>query len=44
VLRRLGTQDELCAVVAFLASVQAGFVTGESIRVDGGLVTSLYRT
>jgi 3-oxoacyl-[acyl-carrier protein] reductase len=42
VLRRLGAQDELCAVVAFLASVQAGFITGESIRVDGGLVTSLY--
>lgn len=40
VLRRLGTQEELCAVVAFLASIQAGFITGESIRVDGGLVAS----
>lgn len=37
VLRRLGTQEELCAAVAFLCSLQAGFVTGQSICVDGGL-------
>lgn len=42
VLKRLGTQEELCAVVAFLASEQAGFITGESVRVDGGLVSSLF--
>lgn len=41
VLRRLGTQEEVCALVTFLASRQAGFITGESVRVDGGLVSSL---
>ena len=40
-LNRLGTQEEVCGVVAFLASVQAGFVTGESIRVDGGMAACL---
>jgi 3-oxoacyl-[acyl-carrier protein] reductase len=39
-LKRLGTQEELASVVAFLASSPAGFVTGESIRVDGGMVTA----
>lgn len=38
-LNRLGTHEELCSVVAFLASAQAGFITGESIRVDGGMVS-----
>ncbi|WP_423066091.1 SDR family oxidoreductase [Devosia sp. CN2-171] len=38
-LGRFGTHQELCSVVAFLASVPAGFVTGESLRVDGGMVT-----
>jgi 3-oxoacyl-[acyl-carrier protein] reductase len=39
-LKRLGTHEELCSVVAFLASMQAGFITGESIRVDGGMGTA----
>ncbi len=39
-LKRMGTHEELCSVVAFLASVQAGFITGESIRVDGGMATA----
>jgi 3-oxoacyl-[acyl-carrier protein] reductase len=42
VLGRMGLQDELCGVVAFLASVQAGFVTGSTVRVDGGMVGSLF--
>ncbi|WP_233582824.1 SDR family oxidoreductase [Candidimonas sp. SYP-B2681] len=42
VLGRMGYQEELCAVVAFLASVQAGFVTGSTVRVDGGMVGSLF--
>lgn len=40
-LRRLGTQAELCALVTFLASQQAGFITGESIHLDGGLMPPL---
>ena len=39
--RRLGTPQELAAVVAFLASERASYVTGTSIAVDGGLIRSL---
>lgn len=39
--RRLGTPQEFAAVVAFLASERASYVTGTSIAVDGGLVRSL---
>lgn len=34
---RLGVPDEIAAVVAFLAGGDAGYVTGETIFVDGGL-------
>jgi len=39
--RRIGTPQEFAAVVAFLASERASYVTGVSIAVDGGLVRSL---
>jgi NAD(P)-dependent dehydrogenase (short-subunit alcohol dehydrogenase family) len=35
---RPGTAHEVAAVVAFLASPQAGYVTGSSYLVDGGMV------
>lgn len=35
-VRRLGRPEELAAVVAFLASERAGFITGATIPVDGG--------
>lgn len=35
-LRRLGTVDDIGAVCAFLASDEAGWVTGETIQVTGG--------
>ncbi len=38
---RLGTPDELGAVIAFLASAPAGFITGQAILVDGGAVRAL---
>ena len=37
-LRRLGLPEDVAAVVAFLASAAAGYVTGQAIHVDGGLV------
>jgi acetoacetyl-CoA reductase len=36
-VRRLATPDEIAAVVIFLASREAGYITGETISVNGGL-------
>ncbi|WP_339949768.1 SDR family NAD(P)-dependent oxidoreductase [uncultured Albimonas sp.] len=36
-LRRLGAPEEVAAAVAFLASREAGFVTGETLGVSGGM-------
>ncbi|MFD8457159.1 SDR family oxidoreductase [Streptomyces antimycoticus] len=38
---RLGTPDELAAVVCFLATPLASYVTGTTIAVDGGLTRSM---
>jgi 3-oxoacyl-[acyl-carrier protein] reductase len=37
-LGRLGTAEDVADVVAFLASTAAGYVTGQVIPVDGGMV------
>ncbi len=40
-LKRAGTPEELAATVAFLASAHAGFITGETIQLDGGQTLAL---
>ena len=39
--RRDGDPDELGAVIAFLASEPAGYITGALVPVDGGMLQSL---
>lgn len=39
---RLGDPRELAALAAFLASERAGYITAQSIAVDGGWIRSLY--
>ena len=40
-LRRLGEPNDVAAVVVFLASGAAGYLTGETIVVDGGMVRTI---
>jgi len=40
-MRRYGTSDEIAATIAFLCSDGAGYITGQSIKVDGGLMRSV---
>jgi 3-oxoacyl-[acyl-carrier protein] reductase len=36
-LRRMGRVDDVAAIVSFLASDQAAYITGETLQVNGGL-------
>jgi glucose 1-dehydrogenase len=36
-MRRAATSEEMAAVTAFLSSTEAGYITGQTIFVDGGL-------
>lgn len=38
---RYGSSEEIAATIAFLASDGAGYITGQNIRVDGGITRSV---
>ena len=38
---RYGTVDEIAKTVRFLLSIEAGYITGQNIRVDGGVTRSV---
>ena len=40
-LGRLGTEADICGAVRFLASDDAGYVTGQNLLVDGGVTMSM---
>ena len=37
---RVGTDEEVADLIAFLASDRAGFITGQAINIDGGSITA----
>lgn len=40
-MRRYGRTDEIADVISFLASAGAAYITGQNIRVDGGITRSV---
>ena len=40
-MARYGTADEIAATVAFLVSDGAGYITGQNLKVDGGLMRGI---
>lgn len=41
-LKRIGKPEEVAELASYLASKEAGFITGASIRIDGGIGSRLY--
>jgi NAD(P)-dependent dehydrogenase (short-subunit alcohol dehydrogenase family) len=39
-MRRLGRPEDVAALVGFLVSDKAGWITGETVRVDGGILAT----
>jgi len=39
-MKRAGEGKDVAGLVAFLAGEDAGYITGQSINVDGGLIMS----
>ena len=40
-MQRYGTSEEIAATIAFLASAGAAYITGQNLRVDGGVTRSV---
>jgi len=40
-MKRYGTSAEVAATISFLVSEGAGYITGESLKIDGGLTRSV---
>ena len=40
-MQRYGTSDEVAALIAFLAGPEAAYITGQNIRIDGGITRSV---
>jgi NAD(P)-dependent dehydrogenase (short-subunit alcohol dehydrogenase family) len=40
-MQRYGTSGEIAATVAFLVSDGAGYITGQNLKVDGGLMRGI---
>ena len=41
-INRLAGPEEIASAVVFLASKQAGYITGNTIQVDGGYIKSIF--
>ena len=41
-VRRLGTPEEFGAACAFLCSAHAGYITGQTLGIDGGALKGVY--
>jgi len=41
-IKRIGDPKEFAALVAFLCSARASYITGTAIQVDGGAYRALY--
>lgn len=39
-MKRLGTPEDVAGLIGFLVSDEAGWITGETVRVDGGLLAT----
>jgi 3-oxoacyl-[acyl-carrier protein] reductase len=35
--QRLGSADEVAQLCVFLASEEAGYITGQAVKIDGGM-------
>lgn len=41
-MKRLASPEEIASMIVYLASEQAGYITGTTIQVDGGAIKATY--